>query len=551
MADKQTSRLCYHVIYSHFGPVAAKVSSALLLRGRLPFGQLVRLSGVTPKATRHALLILIQHNIIWHSQSDPEVEGGGEVNYEINWEEPVARLRFGTYLSIVSERLGEVAAQVMQIILDHGKLRVGQVLDALAFGDKQQSRVVIAAFLSLVTNKYLKPATAASHHSPRDRVMNYEIECRRERSAGTILSPKELMEIKMEAGARLQRAEEDADETALIRKEIIGDGRPGKRRVMETEETVNEDVYFKVNYPKLNACIRNEIIVKAAQSRFNVQTAEVLRAALQATEAKQLNLLDIKSDPVTSHLITPHISPSIDLGSGLVLPRTRSTSSSKPPSVPKVRDYLTLLTNADDENTATGRAAAFMAGSTSGGEGKVTVEFEVIGTRLKQKAFEGALRDRFGDDAVKVVRILLNKGKLDEKHLAKISLMVPSTLRSLLTKLSTASLISLQEIPRGADRANPKSTIFLWYIDLPKAYANLLSHTYQTLANIIAISEHEQTQVRAILDKRDRSDVNGDERLLVRGEREALRTWEDKRDRLGILAMRVEELVFVLRDMIG
>ncbi|KAG8863734.1 RNA polymerase III subunit C82 [Tulasnella sp. 330] len=540
MADKQTSRLCYHVIHSHFGPVAAKVSSTLLLRGRLPLSHLIRLSGVPPKDARHALLILIQHNIVWHSQSDPESEGGGDVNYEINWEEPVARLRFGTYLSILGERLGEVAIEVLQTILDHGKLRVGQVLDSLAFGDKQRIRLIKAAFLSLVTQKYLKPSTAASHHSPRDRLMSYEMECRRERSAGTILTPKELIEIKIEAVTRLQRAEEAIDETALIRKDIIGDSKPGKKRVVETEESVNEEVYFKVNYPKLNTCIRNEIIVKAAQSRFNVQTAEVLRAALKATESKQYNLLDIRS-------------ASADLESGLILSRSHSTSSSKTPPTPKIRDYLTLLTNADDDNTATGRAAAFMAGATSGadGQGKVTVEFEVIGTRLKQKAFEGALRDRFGDDAVKVVRILLDKGKLDEKHLAKISLMAPSTLRSLLTKLSTASLISLQEIPRGADRANPKSTIFLWYIDLPKAYANLLSHTYQTLANIVAISEHEQTQVRAILDKRDRSDVNGDERLLGRGEREALRAWEDKRDRLGILAMRVEEMIFVLRDMIG
>jgi len=121
----------------------------------------------------------------------------------------------------------------------------------------------------------------------------------------------------------------------------------------------------------------------------------------------------------------------------------------------------------------------------------------------------------------------------------------------LLMKLSTASLVSLQEVPRGADRANPKSIFYLWFVDLPKAYSNIISHLYQTLANIIARNQDEQEKVRAILDKKDRSDVNGDERLLGRMEREALGEWEDKRERLGILAMRVEEMVFVLRDMIG
>ena len=53
------------------------------------------------------------------------------------------------------------------------------------------------------------------------------------------------------------------------------------------------------------------------------------------------------------------------------------------------------------------------------------------------------------------------------------------------------------------------------------------------------------------MDKRDRSDVNGDERLLGRAEIDALREWENKQERLNVLLLRVEENVFIMRDMEG
>ena len=125
-----------------------KVASTLLIRGRLPLPHLVRLSGVSPREARVVLLILIQHNIVWHSESDID----GQV-YEINWEEPVARLRFGRYIMIAQENLGDPvsrtiterptgrtdrtfkAAEIVSLILEHGKLRQEHVVELLAFGD--------------------------------------------------------------------------------------------------------------------------------------------------------------------------------------------------------------------------------------------------------------------------------------------------------------------------------------------------------------------------------------------------------------------------------
>lgn len=55
--------------------------------------------------------------------------------------------------------------------------------------------------------------------------------------------------------------------------------------------------------------------------------------------------------------------------------------------------------------------------------------------------------------------------------------------------------------------------------------------------------------VKAVLEKRQRTDVSLDESLLTRNEREILDEWESKRERLTILEMRTEEAVFILRDL--
>lgn len=74
---------------------------------------------------------------------------------------------------------------------------------------------------------------------------------------------------------------------------------------------MQNNVYFRVNYDKFNVHIRNKVgvsyfslavtehlrqlIEAAARERFNDGTAQVLRAALKATESDQKTLAEIRS----------------------------------------------------------------------------------------------------------------------------------------------------------------------------------------------------------------------------------------------------------------
>lgn len=92
---------------------------------------------------------------------------------------------------------------------------------------------------------------------------------------------------------------------------------------------------------------------------------------------------------------------------------------------------------------------------------------------------------------------------------------------------------------------------FCRHVDLAKAYSALLASLYKTLFNIgmRRQAEQEEANVKAVLMKRERTDVAQDASLLTRMEREVLAEWERKREMLSVLEMRVEEAVFILRDL--
>lgn len=125
-----------------------KVASVLLCRGRMPLAYIIRFSGLKPRTVRAAILVLVQHNVLWHAQSDDE----GEV-LEINIDECLTRLRFGRYVWQAEQLFGKAvrrfrfravsekiisagqAAEIVQLILDNGKLRPPDIISRLAIYD--------------------------------------------------------------------------------------------------------------------------------------------------------------------------------------------------------------------------------------------------------------------------------------------------------------------------------------------------------------------------------------------------------------------------------
>ncbi|KAJ7632237.1 RNA polymerase III subunit RPC82-domain-containing protein [Roridomyces roridus] len=532
MADAQTANLCTQIILSQFGPLTAKVASILLTRGRLTLSRIVHLTSLKPRTVSASILVLVQHNVLWHAKS-----GEGEV-FEVNIEECLVRLRFGRFVWQAGQLFGDEGAQIVQLVLDHGKLRPPDIISELSYGDAKLEAVYTQAIHSLVTASYLKPSTILSHISPRDKRIRYENE--EKAKINGFPTAKELREARETAEARLKREEEEAEKVGLKRKAKEQNGPRSKRKVVEEEDVVDPTVYFRVNCEKFNIHIRNTLVTKAAKERYNEGAAVVLQATLKVTESKQKNVSDVRTEPVSVSNIAVSLSDQEGLASGLVL------KTKNPSNTACIKDYLGMLSSADNPTMA-GRASAFI----SFGGSKVQVEFETICKRLRRRVLESVTRERHGTEGVRILRLLMDTGKMDEKQISKVVMVPPKDVRPLLALMSAESLISSQEVAKSSDR-NPSRMFYLWHVDLPKAYSVILGNLYKTLYNIGVRRqvEQEEPMLRAVLEKRERTDVSQDEQgLMSRLELDMIKEWEGKQEKLTVLEMRVEESVFILRDL--
>src|SRR5258708_35506524 len=73
--------------------VYQNVASSLMTRGRLSLAQLIRYTMMKPRTVRAAILVLVQQNILWHSNTEEE----GDM-LEFNTLECLMRLRFGRFV---------------------------------------------------------------------------------------------------------------------------------------------------------------------------------------------------------------------------------------------------------------------------------------------------------------------------------------------------------------------------------------------------------------------------------------------------------------------
>jgi DNA-directed RNA polymerase III subunit RPC3 len=131
---------------------------------------------------------------------------------------------------------------------------------------------------------------------------------------------------------------------------------------------------------------------------------------------------------VPTNQISQHLPENARLERGLYLKGSGSGTS-------VIREFVSILACADNP-TPWGVAGAFLSisgklkdifrrnnphgygltGGGGGGGGKVAIEFEAITKRLKRGVLEGAVRDRWGDHACRILRVLDEKGKLHEDH---------------------------------------------------------------------------------------------------------------------------------------
>lgn len=89
--------------------------------------------------------------------------------------------------------------------------------------------------------------------------------------------------------------------------------------------------------------------------------------------------------------------------------------NARPPLATCIKDVLGILSVSDNPSPA-GRRSSFI--SLGDGSSKIQVEFEIICRRLRKRVLEAVARERYGDEAVRIIRFLLEAGKMNSDQVS-------------------------------------------------------------------------------------------------------------------------------------
>ena len=176
------------------------------------------------------------------------------------------------------------------------------------------------------------------------------------------------------------------------------------------------------------------------------------------------------------------------------------------------------------------------------------IPFASISAHLRSSTILNTASSRYGSTATRLIRILQQKGRLDEKTITSLALLPQKTVRSLLSILQKEQFLELCEIPRDAQRSANRS-VWLWWWDETRVAGRLLEDCYKTMGNLIKRARVEREEIDGVIKKSEREDVVGKEdRFLSEAERQVLKEWRETEERIWGEVGRLGGMVSVLKD---
>lgn len=182
------------------------------------------------------------------------------------------------------------------------------------------------------------------------------------------------------------------------------------------------------------------------------------------------------------------------------------------------------------------------------GDGSWYVDYPSLVRLLAQEEIEAIILARYDESALRLVRILNDQGKLDEKQLSQLSFIKESQMRISLLALRDAGLLELQELARDKAMTANRS-LFLWFYDQNDAQYKILEECYQAMSRLMQRMKLERSKESALLAKAQRTDVKGnEEKYLTADERARLKSWDRTEGMLMGQVGRIDRVVAILRD---
>lgn len=447
----------------------------------------------------------------------------------------------------------------------------------------------------LLYSSHLKPSLPKLHTSPRDRRISYEAESFNDKKK--MLTPKQRVEIAVEAGKRIESDEKEVwiEKGSSIRRGLIPapkkrangkatkNGRqPAKRGklsngksksrielALDSDEEDKEDpqeafqidpeVFLRVNFDRFDVHIRDEVIHKAVETRYNKTTADVLQAMMKMSIKVSEEVPSAKDNQsVMLHInsLRQYLPDGISLKRAFDRDSLKNELGSEPAQSSLLGEVVAILLGAGDLSrtgiskrlvSPSEKVKGASIGSTRS-PSQLHIEFGNAARLLRSEMLRNVVAAQFGEAGTRVMSLLRDMGKLEEKHISKMTLMPMGATRDVCARLFASSLLSLQEVPKSSERIATR-TIFFWYVDERKCTAWLCDHLFKTLSRLSQRRRKEVAKEADLIKKSERIDVVQDLSLLSEVEQRRLRRVRESVNIISLGEMRAWRDLFVVLSL--
>ncbi|XP_039033044.1 uncharacterized protein LOC120168655 [Hibiscus syriacus] len=495
MLTRHGIKYAVHLITTHFGDLVAKVCECLLRRGPLTLQATVRFTELTSSQVKNCLLVLIQHNCVQAFVLEQSVEHGdaakATTQYVALYDNIFHRWRFPKFLTIVSQKLDKQCVDLLEALLQHGRLTLKQMSDRAKSsqneGDDAILDAVQEAMIKLLNARFVErcPASEPVLTNPTKQELSAR---KRAAKYAKILEEQETLEQRVvEAAAppealrfllltQTEPAAEGKDETSSP---IVAPGEKRKHDALEsgTEYGATDEpvVLWRANFEEFIRRLRHKACIENVKTRLDDGAVTVLKAMLEATRSTEKKVKTENSVPLSLSSIYEEVIKSED-GRNITFDRVRASliQLSCPPFVIAANESY-------------------------------SIDFKKIIEMAQNEEVESIVLKRYGKDAYRMFRLLSNSSHLLETDkIADAAFVEKKETPKILYKLWKDDYLQMEKLQvTGAKRL---TQFLLWKVNKKLLREHVLDEMFHASLNLsqrVAFElEQEQELLNIPRDKR-------------------------------------------------
>ncbi|XP_042483733.1 DNA-directed RNA polymerase III subunit RPC3 [Macadamia integrifolia] len=493
MVTQYGIKLAVSVISSHFGDLVSKVCECLLRKGTLSLAELVRYTELQNNQVKNCLLVLIQHNCV--QPFSVQKDGGFGVapkvvtQYTVLFDNILHRLRFSKFLAIVSEELDKECEELLEALLQHGRLTLEQITQRAQSISKQNDwstavqDALRESFVRLVNARYVercpdpepfiappdedapssgKPGSKAAKLAKRTAPTV-------EQQAITAAAPLEskrfaiMTDTGPDAGG-----EEMAGQTPHTK---LGEKRKYGELEMDRETMGTifvKEVLWRTNFEAFMRRLRHKACVLNVMARLDDGAGTVLNALLEATKNAENKVKTENSVPLPMDTILEEVMKS-EKGRTMTLERVRAA-----------------LSQLGCHHTTRGAD-----------ESCYSIDLRSIIDNAQNMEVESIVLKRYGREAYRIFRFLSKTGQLAETDkIADTTFVEKKEIVKILYNLWKDSFLHMEKI---LSHGTKQSQFLLWKVNKSSVWKTILDQMWHAALNLSQRVAYELEKEHEIL----------------------------------------------------